>query len=129
MVAEPGNIGFAVRLKDRFGDYGLVSVVLCVAEEERSLRIDTWLMSCRAMGRTLEHLVMNQLVERARLAGYERLLGEYLPTAKNVPVKSLLTDFGFAAPTENKEKAYVLSLTSFDAVATQVKLESGIPSS
>ena len=52
MAASPRNVCFAVKLADRFGDYGLIAVVLGVAEDDDTLRLDTWLMSCRAMGRT-----------------------------------------------------------------------------
>ncbi len=95
MVAAERSVCFAVSLADKFGDYGIVSVVLAVALDDMTLRIDTWLMSCRAMGRTVEHFVMNQIAAKARQASYERVLGEYLPTPKNVPVQTLLPDFGF----------------------------------
>jgi predicted enzyme involved in methoxymalonyl-ACP biosynthesis len=77
------------------------------------------------MGRTVEHLVMNHLAERANAAGYARLLGEYLPTPKNTPVKSLLPDFGFGfdTPTAGRgESWHSLSLTSAPVQSTQVRL-------
>ena len=83
--------------------------------------LDTWLMSCRAMGRTVEHRVMNHLAAAARDLGYERLLGEYLPTPKNVPVKSLLEDFGFKpAPAGPGGSHHVLRLREFPDMPTQV---------
>ena len=106
------------RVIDKFGDYGIVSVVLAVPANDTTLRLDTWLMSCRAMGRTLEHFVMNQIAARARRAGYERVLGEYLPTPKNVPVQTLLADFGFTR--DAPVGAWTLPLTSFALLATKV---------
>lgn len=96
MAANARGVCFAVTLTDKFGDYGLVSVLLAMPETERRLRIDTWLMSCRAMGRTLERWVMDHLAAAARGLGFSEITGEYLPTAKNAPVKDMLPGFGFA---------------------------------
>lgn len=119
MLAIAGGQCFAVSLADRYGDYGLISVVLAVPEGGRSLRLDTWLMSCRAMGRTVEHFVMNHLARSARALGHEELLADYLPTAKNTPVKDLLSDFGFAR-VEGGETGWRLDLASFGEKETQV---------
>jgi FkbH-like protein len=118
MAEAARGVCFAVRLADKFGDYGIVSVVLAVAADDTTLRLDTWLMSCRAMGRTLEHFVMNQIAARARRAGHERVLGEYLATPKNVPVRSLLADFGFSQ--DEPAGPWTLSLTSSALLATKV---------
>ena len=70
------------RLQDRFGDNGLVSVV--IAEKEGvDVHIRLWLMSCRVLKRGMEEAMMEVLAKRARLAGGERLIGYYYPTAKN----------------------------------------------
>ena len=119
IIATPRSVCFAVKLADKFGDYGLVSVVLGVAGAADTLRLDTWLMSCRAMGRTLEHWVMNHVAASARAFGFTRITGEYLPTAKNAPVKSLLADFGFA---QNESDAHELELDKWRGLATQVTL-------
>jgi FkbH-like protein len=98
MLAHPATIGLTLRMVDRFGDYGLVSVILAVEDKARSdgLRIDTWLMSCRVISRTAEEFFFNTLVEEARRRGTRRLIGEYIPTAKNGLVKDLYTRLGFA---------------------------------
>jgi FkbH-like protein len=98
MLAQPDSIGLTIRMSDRFGDYGLIAVMLGVNEPnspKRTLRIDTWLMSCRVIGRTAEEFCLNALVERARLKGYGRLLGHYIPTKKNALVKDLFPRLGF----------------------------------
>jgi FkbH-like protein len=118
MVATARSVCFAVRLSDRFGDYGIVSVVLATALDATTLRLDTWLMSCRAMGRTLEHFVFNRLTALARQTGYERILAEYLPTPKNVPVQRLLPDFGFARGDQASQ--WILPLTFPADLATRV---------
>ncbi len=119
MVASRGSVCFAVKLADKFGDYGLVAVVLAIAEDEATLRLDTWLMSCRAMGRTVEHFTLNHLVGVARRMGYGAILGEYLPTAKNTPVKQLLPEFGFT-PEAGSESRSKLTLASFSPLPAQV---------
>ncbi len=119
MLAAKNNGCFAVSLADKFGDYGIVSVVLAVAHDDTTLRLDTWLMSCRAMGRTLEHFVMNHIAALARKSGYSRVLGEYLPTPKNIPVQTLLPDFGFKP--DEFSKLWILPLTSFTELTTQIR--------
>ncbi len=111
---------FALSLSDRFGDYGIVAVVLGVPSDETTLRVDTWLMSCRAMGRTVEHFTLNALVEAARAQGYGKIAAEYLPTAKNVPVKALLPDFGFVPAPEWGGFFHVLAVDGVAPQPTQV---------
>ncbi len=121
MMAESGSVAFAVSLADKFGDYGLIAVVLGtkVLGEESLLRLDSWLMSCRAMGRTVEHWTLNHLARLARELGYDAVNGEYVPTAKNVPVQTLLADFGFV-PREGRVGEYMLKLSSYSDLPTQV---------
>lgn len=120
LIATPGGVSFVVNLADRFGEYGLISVVLAIPAEPGILKIDTWLMSCRAMGRTVEHFVMNHLVRVARQAGYERLLGEYLPTSKNAPVKDLLPSLGFKESAPGRGFFFELALKDFFDLPTEV---------
>ena len=72
-----------VRLADIFGDNGMISVVICRPGESGVWEIDTWLMSCRVLGRKVEHMVLRQILEHARAAGIGKLSGSYLPTEKN----------------------------------------------
>ena len=85
LLGTPGAIAMTVRVRDRFGDDGLIGVVIGVPEPGRdvpSLRIDTWLMSCRVIGRTVEQFAFRVLLDQASRCGYRRIIGEYLPTAK-----------------------------------------------
>jgi len=107
MLSQPDFVGITVRMSDRFGDYGLVAVIMGVNEPGapvRTLRIDTWLMSCRIIGRTAEEFCLNALLERARSLGYQRLLGHYIPTKKNALVKDLYSRLGFQ-PIESADKS------------------------
>jgi FkbH-like protein len=97
LLAPTGSIGMTLRLGDRFGDHGLVAVLVATPLEVGSgtLRIDTWLMSCRVIGRTAEHFLFGLLLDQARRLGHRRLLGEYIPTKKNTPVAELYDQLGF----------------------------------
>jgi predicted enzyme involved in methoxymalonyl-ACP biosynthesis len=74
------------------------------------------------MGRTVEHFTLNHLVNAARNAGFTKLVGEYLPTPKNVPVKTLLPEFGFVPEPESGVR-WVLDLRTFNGVPSQVTSE------
>lgn len=95
LATDPSAWTLSVRLSDRLGDYGLISAVIA-RKKGAAFEVDTWLMSCRVLGRGVERLVFNRLVEAAREAGASELLGRYLPTPKNAPVKDLLAGFGFS---------------------------------
>lgn len=84
------------RLRDRFGDNGLVGVMLGIVDEPAAtLEIDLWLMSCRVLGRRMEELMCGTLMQAARERGLTRLRGRYLPTAKNGMVADLYPSLGF----------------------------------
>jgi FkbH-like protein len=86
--------GFQIRLKDRFADNGMISV-LVVERKETTWLIDTWLMSCRVLKRGVEGAVLNTLVSLAREEGIQWLAGDYVPTAKNGMVATHYQDLGF----------------------------------
>lgn len=83
------------RLTDKFGDNGIVSVVIG-EKRNAELHIDLWLMSCRVLKRGMEYAMINRLVEEAKKAGISAIYGYYYPTKKNAMVKELYGDFGFA---------------------------------
>jgi len=83
-----------IALADRFGDNGLISVLLA-RREDRVLEIDTWLMSCRVLKRRVEHFLMNRLHDLALRDGFKTIRGRYLPTAKNALVRDLYAELGF----------------------------------
>lgn len=96
---EPRCVALAIRLADKFGDNGLISIVLAhpstlVAPDE--LLVDSWLMSCRVLGRQTELAVLNVLADAAAEAGYVALVGEYRPTPRNGMVAEHYPSLGFA---------------------------------
>ena len=94
-AADPAWVCLTFALSDRFGDNGLVSLLLAQINGADAF-IDTWLMSCRVLGRGLERFALNALAAAARAKGAARLVGEYLPTPKNARVATLLPSLGFA---------------------------------
>lgn len=89
--------GLTFTLEDKFGDHGLIAIV--VLEERLSLEIfiETWLMSCRVLKRGMEEFVLNEVCAFALEKGIDVVRGEYLPTEKNIIVKDLYSQFGFQA--------------------------------
>jgi FkbH-like protein len=82
------------RLCDKFGDNGIVSVVIGKIEN-KNLHIDLWLMSCRVLKREMEYAMLDRLIEECRKRDIENIFGYYYKTAKNAMVKDLYGDFGF----------------------------------
>lgn len=94
-MVEPDVVTAYVRLVDRFGDNGVISVVSGRVEQD-ALQVDLWLMSCRVFKRGVEHLVANHLFECARNLKLRVVRGWYRPTAKNAIVERHYADLGFA---------------------------------
>ncbi|MBQ3969986.1 MAG: HAD-IIIC family phosphatase [Clostridia bacterium] len=82
------------KLTDKFGDNGVVSVVIG-KKRENTLHIDLWLMSCRVLKRDMEFAMLDTLVSKCRQQGIGTIRGYYYPTAKNSMVKTLFGTFGF----------------------------------
>jgi FkbH-like protein len=95
-AAVRDGFGRCYRLKDRFGDNGIISVVAVTRDSKEDARIDLWLMSCRVLGRKVEEAILADLVARARSLGARQLIGEYIPTPKNALVRELYPRLGFA---------------------------------
>jgi FkbH-like protein len=89
-----GHIPLQASLRDRFGDHGLISIVVARCEPDR-LVIRDWLMSCRVLGRGVEQYLMNLVFEMARERGLAEVSGEYIATSKNALVKDFWAQFGF----------------------------------
>ena len=99
-AADPNQITLYGKLEDKFGDNGVVSVVIGRMDGE-DLHIDLWLMSCRVLKRDMEFAMMDELVDKAQKAGVRRILGYYYPTAKNAMVKEFYKTQGFSLVSED----------------------------
>ncbi|NLH81946.1 MAG: HAD-IIIC family phosphatase [Phyllobacteriaceae bacterium] len=97
MVADPDTLALWFRLADRYGDNGLIAVVIARRDalESETFEIDTWLMSCRVLGRRVEQATLEALIAATRAAGGRRLIGVYRPTAKNGMVRDHYARLGF----------------------------------
>lgn len=84
------------KLADKYGDNGLISVVVLNGEPGGDMIIDTWVMSCRVLSRTMEEFICNDIVEAARQLGCRSIVGRYVPSAKNKLVSELYSRLGFA---------------------------------
>ena len=107
-----------VRLVDRFGDNGMISVVIFEDRGDEWL-CDTWLMSCRVLGRRVEEAVLGHVASAALASGAKRLVGEYIPTAKNRLVEKHFEKLGFQPAGELPEGGtrWTLDLAAYAAPA------------
>ncbi|MET3528136.1 HAD-IIIC family phosphatase [Phenylobacterium koreense] len=115
---EAGSAAFTLqtRLADRYGDFGMIGVIIANETEMGQVwEIDTWLMSCRVLGRKVDEAMLAELVEAARAAGVTRLLARYIPTAKNRMVADHFDKLGFIRVAEHDDggREYELAPSSF----------------
>jgi FkbH-like protein len=105
-MQDKGVVTLQLRLTDRYGDNGIIGIVIARPREPGGgeLFIDTWLMSCRVLGRQVEQATMNLLVARARDAGARTLIGEYRATAKNGMVREHYQKLGFTRIAEHEDE-------------------------
>ncbi|GAU67167.1 FkbH-like protein [Streptomyces sp. NBRC 110611] len=94
LVAEPGALHFTARLRDRFTDHGVVGFFLARTHGDTA-EVDSWLLSCRVIGRDLEQSMFGVFAREAAATGVRQLVGEYTPTQKNHMVADLYERLGF----------------------------------
>jgi FkbH-like protein len=114
MAENPDVIDLSFTLEDKFGDNGLIAVVIMKKQDDETLFVDTWFMSCRVLKRGMENFTLNMMVECAKKRGYKRIIGEYLPTPKNKMVGQHYPNLGFASLEVASEGAkYILDVDSY----------------
>jgi FkbH-like protein len=102
-----------IRLKDTFGDNGMISVLVC-KKNDSMWEIDTWLMSCRVLGRRVEEAVLQEIVSAAVQENVQTIVGVYRPTARNVIVKDHYKNLGFKLSDQSsEEERWELSLLDY----------------
>ena len=99
LAADPKSFTRTVRLQDRFGDHGLISVLFGRIEAD-TLTLDGWLMSCRVLNRGVEQRLLNEVVAGMARAGVRYLVGSFIPTDRNALVRDLYRDLGFVLVSE-----------------------------
>ncbi len=115
------HLTYTVKLKDKFGDYGLISVIILEKKNDNSYFIDTWIMSCRVLKRDVEYFALNKIVNDVKDKGINIINGEYLPTPKNKLVEDLLTKLTFENDTE--ENKYLLNTTNYKSHKNYIENE------
>src|SRR5215212_8142793 len=120
VMEDSRAFGLQLRLVDRFGDNGIIAIVIGKLNGAEDLEIDTWLMSCRVLGRQVEPTTLNLIAETAKRLGARRLMGEYLPTKKNGMVKDHYAKLGFTVVEtgEDGSSQAVLDLATFAPAST-----------
>ena len=96
LANDPNVIDLSFTLEDKFGDNGLIAVIIMKPLDKETLFVDTWFMSCRVLKRGMENFTLNTMVEKAKAAGFKRIVGEYLPTPKNKMVENHYRGLGFS---------------------------------
>lgn len=110
------------RLTDKFGDNGLISVIIGeICGEELHIRL--WLMSCRVLKRGMENAMLNTLVSRAKNFGCKKIVGYYFPTKKNNMVADLYKNFGFQ---KISDTVWNLNISDFVEQENFIKIEETI---
>jgi len=107
---------FSFTLEDKFGDHGLVCVIIIHKENDQTLFIDTWIMSCRVLKRGMENFVLNTIVSYAQENGFTTVQGEYIASAKNEIVKDHYENLGF----KEKKNLWILNVDDYNQISTYI---------
>ncbi len=127
VMADPDAFGLQLRLTDRFGDNGIIAIIIGRLQADKDLYIDTWLMSCRVLGRQVEPTTLNLIAQQAAKLGAKRLVGEYIPTKKNAMVKDHYVKLGFTVTETDPAggNRNTLDLTRFTPAETFIHVIEG----
>jgi FkbH-like protein len=114
-MKDPNWILITARVRDRFGDHGIVGLAMA-RRDGHAMDIDTLLLSCRVIGRSIETAMLAQLASKAAAIGVRELRGRIIPTAKNEPVRDLFARHGFSLCGEDSTGTtfWTLSLESYE---------------
>jgi FkbH-like protein len=111
MQDDPAYFTLQVRLSDTFGDNGMIAAVICRRATAEQWEIDTWLMSCRVLGRRVENMTLLAVLDQAKKEGVRKLIGTYIPTDRNKLVQEHYPKLGFQlVKIENQASTYELEV-------------------
>jgi FkbH-like protein len=130
VMNDPYSFGLQLRLVDRFGDNGIIAVIIGRLQATAGdLLIDTWLMSCRVLGRQVEPTTLNLIAAEAKRLGARRLVGEYIPSKKNAMVKDHYERLGFTVQQryDDGRSTAVIELANFTPAKTFIQVEENQP--
>lgn len=123
LLSALGYVTFTIRLADKFGDHGLIAIVIGQVKDG-DLHLDTWLMSCRVLKRQVEEETVNAIVRLARSEGCGRVVGTYIPSAKNSMVKDLYPNLGFTEESVDESRSvFALDVGSYATKPTHISVQ------
>jgi FkbH-like protein len=127
VMGDANSFGLQLRLIDRFGDNGVIAIVVGRLLDNKDLDIDTWLMSCRVLGRDVEPTTLNIIASEAKALCARRLVGRYIPTKKNGMVSQHYRKLGFIVMQEdiNSGSIALLELVNFMPKQTSIQVMQG----
>ncbi|MCI9051522.1 MAG: HAD-IIIC family phosphatase [Lachnospiraceae bacterium] len=118
LAKEKEHLTLYFTLKDKFGDYGLISVVVLDKQPENTLFISEWLMSCRVLKRGMEEFILDEIIRTAEENGFKKVIGEYIRTPKNNMVSELYKKMGFH---EVEKDRYEVNVTEYEKHKTYIQ--------
>lgn len=110
MIKSNNHRIFIASVKDKFGDNGICSVIIANNLDEETAVIDTFLMSCRVMGRCIEDSIIDYIEDSLFKLGYKRIIGMYRYTDKNSPVKDFYKRLGYSLLEHRTDRSEVYEL-------------------
>ena len=118
LAKEKEHLTLYFTLKDKFGDYGLISVVIMDKQPENTLFISEWVMSCRVLKRGMEEFILDEIIRTAEENGFKKVIGEYIRTPKNNMVSELYKKMGFH---EVEKDRYEVNVTEYEKHKTSIQ--------
>lgn len=120
-VRAPRTLALQVRLKDRFGDNGMISAIMCRPEGD-AWDIETWVMSCRVLGRRVEAAVLNALIEQARKAEVRVLRGVFIASGRNDMVRDHYLKLGFRPVEQTADQSsWEIEVATFEPLPVPIR--------
>lgn len=117
LIASEKHHTISFTLEDKYGDNGLICVIVLEEQDKETLFIETWLMSCRVLKRGMEDFTLKTIADLAKKQGYTYLIGEYIPTSKNQMVKDHYENLGFI----NKNDQWILNVNDYQPKEIYIK--------
>lgn len=123
LQSRPDVLTIQARLEDIFGDNGMISAVIC-RQTGQCWEVDTWIMSCRVLGRRVEETILQYLVDEARSRGITEITGRYIPTARNGLVRDHFSRLGFVQTgSQDGETTWQLAISSYGEKSLPLKVD------
>jgi len=124
LLADKDVLTLQLRLLDVYGNNGIIALLIGRRNAHAELELETWLMSCRVLGRQVEQATLNILAEKAREMGCAHLAGYYRPTASNAMVRSHYEKLGFTLldTAEDGSTRWKRSLDQMSPLATEIEI-------